>query len=46
LGYCAFRVKDEAGYIVKNRMEETENGLLKTAPVEVDMVVASSWAEK
>jgi hypothetical protein len=39
-------VKDEAGYILKNRMEETVNALLKTAPVEVDMVVASSWADK
>jgi hypothetical protein len=27
-------------------MEETGKALLKTAPVEVDMVVANSWVEK
>jgi hypothetical protein len=26
-------------------MEEAGNALLKTVPVEVDMVVANSWAE-
>jgi hypothetical protein len=39
-------VKDEAGYILKNRIEETESALLKTAPVEVDRVVTDSWAEE
>lgn len=29
----------KAVYIPRNRMEETGNALLKTAPVEVDMVV-------
>lgn len=42
----AFRVKDEAGYILKNTMQEAGDALLKAVLVEVEVVIASSCAER
>ena len=35
----------KAGYIPRNTMEETGRALIKTAPVEANVIVANSWAE-
>lgn len=37
---------DEVALILKETMEEAGRSFLKTVPVEADVVVVSSWAEK
>jgi len=39
-------VTDEVTLILKEAMEEAGRALLKTVPVEADVVVVGSWAEK
>lgn len=39
-------VTDEAAHILKETMEEAGRVLLKVAPVEAEVVIADSWAEK
>jgi len=38
--------EDEVALILKDTMEEAGTALLKTVPVEAEIVVVSSWAEK
>jgi DNA polymerase I-like protein with 3'-5' exonuclease and polymerase domains len=40
------RIADEVPLILKQTMEEAGRALLKIAPVEVEVIVADSWAEK
>ncbi|HYA90162.1 MAG TPA: hypothetical protein VEK32_01550 [Thermodesulfobacteriota bacterium] len=37
---------DEVGLILQETMEEAGNAMLKIVPVEAEVVVAGSWAEK
>jgi len=37
---------DEVGLILQEIMEEAGNAMLKIVPVEAEVVVAGSWAEK
>jgi DNA polymerase I-like protein with 3'-5' exonuclease and polymerase domains len=38
--------KDEVGLILQETMEEAGNAMLKIVPLEAEVVVAGSWAEK
>jgi DNA polymerase I-like protein with 3'-5' exonuclease and polymerase domains len=42
----AFIEDEEVVLILKDTMEEAGGGLLKIVPVEAEVVIASSWAEK
>jgi hypothetical protein len=44
--YGAFRMKDEVAHILRNTLEEVRRTLFKTVPVEANVIVAGSWAEK
>jgi len=37
---------DEVALILKDTMEEAGRALLKVVPVEAEVVIADSWAEK
>jgi len=39
-------VTNEVGLILKDTMEEAGRVLLKAIPIEADVVVVGSWAEK
>lgn len=40
------RIADEVALILKETMEETGRSFLKVVPVEAEVVVRGSWAEK
>jgi DNA polymerase I-like protein with 3'-5' exonuclease and polymerase domains len=43
---AAIEATDEVALILKQTMEEAGKALLKTVPVEAEMVIVDSWAEK